>query len=92
MCAQLNGDELTISKVGNVTLQLSADGKVQTVNLTELSFAVGLAHKLIPYGKLDAKGYVLGRRGAQHVLETFDGKRVVFRRGKNIQKCVNGQS
>ena len=46
--------------------------------MTEVYFAVGLAHNLISYGKLDAKGYVLGRRGTQRVLETRDGKCVIL--------------
>ena len=33
---------------------------------------------MILYGKLDAKGYVLGRRGTQRVLDTRDGKCVIF--------------
>ena len=33
---------------------------------------------MISYGKLDAKGYVLGRRGTQRVLDTRDGKCVIF--------------
>ena len=65
VCIQPNGEELVISKVGNVTLRVSVDGKMQTVTLTEVYFALSLAHNLISYGKLDAKGYVLGRRGAQ---------------------------
>nr|CCA15954.1 conserved hypothetical protein [Albugo laibachii Nc14] len=78
VCIQPNGEELTTSKVGTVTLQVSAGGSLQTVKLTEVYFAAGLAHNLISDGQLDAKGFVLRRRGAQRVLETCDGKSLVF--------------
>nr|CCA17050.1 conserved hypothetical protein [Albugo laibachii Nc14] len=64
--------------VGNVTLRVSAAGETKSVKLTEVYFAVGLAHNSISYGKLDAKGYSLGHRGAQRVFETANEKSVIF--------------
>lgn len=75
---QPNGDKMTISKVGNITLRVSAGGKLQNMKMTEHYFAVEIAHNLISYGESDAKGYVLYRRVAQRVLETCNGKGVVF--------------
>ena len=66
-----------ISKEGNVTLRVSANGNLNTVRPTEVYFADGIAHNLISYRTLDDKGYVLGRRGAQCVLETCDGNSVM---------------
>nr|CCA27997.1 conserved hypothetical protein [Albugo laibachii Nc14] len=55
-CIHPNVQELNISKVGNFTLRVSAAGETKSVQLTEVYFAVGLAHTLISFGKLDAKG------------------------------------
>lgn len=75
---QPNGDKMTISKVVNITLGVSADGKLQNMKSSENYIAVEIAHNLISYGVSNAKGYVLDRRVAQRVLETCHGKGVVF--------------
>ena len=75
---QPNGDKMTISKVVNITLRVSADGKLQNMKISENYIAVEIAHSLRSYGESDAKGYVLDRRVAQRVLETCHGKGVVF--------------
>lgn len=67
-------DELTISKVGNVALGVSADVKVHTVKLYRSVFCGQTCSHLDIVWKIRAKGYVHGRRGAQRVLETSDGK------------------
>nr|CCA17124.1 conserved hypothetical protein [Albugo laibachii Nc14] len=72
---QLNGEEMNISKVGDVTSVRQLRGKQDLRNSRTL-FTAGLAHNLISYEKLDARGYGLRCRSAERVHKTSDGKSV----------------
>nr|CCA26408.1 conserved hypothetical protein [Albugo laibachii Nc14] len=84
VCIQPNEVELNISKVGNVTLRLSAAGETKSVKLTEVYFAVGLAHNLISYGKLDAKGVIFDVELSNRVLTIKTAVRCKLQRPRGV--------
>lgn len=63
---------------GSVVLKFIAQGVTKQITLTEVYYASGITQNLISYGVLDGKGYTLGLRGNQRVLENKVTGNVVF--------------
>ena len=56
---QPGGKPLNITKRGSVTLLMKALGKQRIVTITDVYYAHGLKHKLLSYGFVDMKGFIL---------------------------------
>lgn len=75
---QPDGKPLKVTKKGNVVLKVMDLDVVKNITLTEVYYASGLTQNLISYGVLDVKGYTLGTRGSQRVLENKTNGNVIF--------------
>ncbi|GMF42895.1 unnamed protein product [Phytophthora fragariaefolia] len=77
-CVQPNGESLSITKRGKVLLSVTACGKEQVVELTNVYFAPDVVHNLISYGQLDKRGFELRQQAGRRVVAAKDGGRVAF--------------
>lgn len=77
-CVQPNGEPLSISMKGSVTLRGTACGVIQTVKLSDVYDAESVVHNLISYGQLDKTGYPLAQKGERRVVVAKVGEKVAF--------------
>ncbi|KAE8892061.1 hypothetical protein PF006_g5842 [Phytophthora fragariae] len=77
-CVQPNGESLNITKRGKMLLRVTACGKEQMVELTNVYFAKDVVHNLISYGILDKRGFELSQQAGRRAVAAKDGGRVAF--------------
>ncbi|GMF47391.1 unnamed protein product [Phytophthora fragariaefolia] len=71
-CVQPDGNALSVTKRGTLTLRVTAGGEPRTVKLTNVYYAENVVHNLISFGQLDQKGYSLMRKDGQRIVATHD--------------------
>ncbi|KAE9174481.1 hypothetical protein PF004_g26649 [Phytophthora fragariae] len=85
-----NGESLSIIKRGKVLLSVTACGKEQVVELTNVYFAPDVVHN----GQRDKRGFELRQQAGRRVVAAKDGGRVAFdvemRRNVLVVRAVVG--